>query len=69
MAKRGRNFKWRWVEWELVRCCGGFQNFREFRQDDRIFRMDRMGKDCVRAAAFLDFKPVFLLCALCVLRG
>jgi hypothetical protein len=41
----------------------------EFRQDDRIFRSDRMGMVCLYASAFLELKPVFLLCALCVLGG
>ena len=26
MAKGGRNFKWQWVEWELLK-CGGFGDF------------------------------------------
>jgi hypothetical protein len=42
---------------------------RIFRQDDRICRSNRTGMDCVFDAAFFDLKPVFLLCALCVLCG
>jgi hypothetical protein len=42
---------------------------RIFRQEVRIFRMDRRWNVHVFAAAFLELKPVFLLCALCVLGG